>query len=102
MHALTDQDFKEKVLDATHPVLVDCWAPWCGPCRMLAPILEEVSTTLAGKVAVYSLNIDENPHTPSQYGVLSIPTLLLFDKGALKETKVGVQTKESLLKWLGA
>jgi thioredoxin 1 len=67
---------------------------------MLAPVLEEVAKLLQGQVSIYSLNIDENPHTPSQYGVLSIPTLLLFEKGSLKETKVGVQTKDALLGWL--
>lgn len=100
MLTLTDATFEQEVLKAKGPVIVDCWAPWCGPCRLLAPVMDEVAKGLEGKAKVYSLNIDENPEVPSTHGVLSIPTLLLFKDGKHKDTKVGLQTKENVMAWV--
>ena len=85
---MTDADFEEKVLKADGPVLVDYWAPWCGPCKMVAPILEDLSGDYAGKLTIAKLNIDENPDTPKKYGVRGIPTLLVFKNGAVASSKV--------------
>lgn len=93
---VTDSDFNEVVLKADGPVLVDYWAEWCGPCRMIAPVLEEISKDYAGKLTVAKLNIDENPNTPSHYGVRGIPTLMLFKGGDVEATKVGALTKSQL------
>ncbi len=97
---ITDQSFKQEVLESKLPVLVDFWAPWCGPCKQIAPIIAEVATELAGKVEVYKCNIDENPETPSQYAIRSIPTLILFKDGKVVNTKVGGLPKSVLLEWI--
>lgn len=102
MKILIDATFKKQVLEASIPVVVDFWAPWCGPCRMLAPVVEEASVILGSEAHFYSMNIDENPLTPSEYGVLSIPTLMLFWKGELVDTRVGIQTLDSLVAWVKA
>ncbi|MEJ2291459.1 MAG: thioredoxin [Deinococcales bacterium] len=91
----TDDSFEREV-DAPIAVLVDMWAPWCGPCRMVAPVLEELSRELAGRLKVVKLNVDENPVTASRYGVQSIPTLLLFKRGALVDQVVGAMPKGPL------
>ena len=93
---LTDGDFEQTVLKSDKPVLVDFWAEWCGPCRMIAPAVEGLAEEYSGRVAVGKLNIDENPATPEKYGVRSIPTLLLFKDGEVVESTVGVAGKEQL------
>ena len=93
---VTDASFKSDVLESDVPVLVDFWAEWCGPCKAIAPILEDVSETLAGKVSITKLNIDESPEMTSQFGVMSIPTLMLFKNGNIIATKVGAVTKSQL------
>lgn len=94
--AVTDVSFEEDVLNSDVPVLVDFWAPWCGPCRMVAPIVDEIAKDYEGKIKVYKLNTDENPNVASQYGIRSIPTLMLFTEGQKCETVVGAVPKDTL------
>ncbi len=93
---LSDQDFQAEVLQSTEPVLVDFWAPWCGPCRMIAPIVEELATENTGAVKVAKINIDDSPNTAASYGVSSIPTLMIFKNGEVIDRFVGVQPKKRL------
>ncbi|MGI5875762.1 MAG: thioredoxin [Dethiobacteria bacterium] len=93
---VNDDNFQKEVLEAELPVLVDFWAPWCGPCRMVAPVLEDLALDYAEKIKVAKLNVDENPNSSSQYGIMSIPTMLLFKNGKLVETIVGFRRKEDL------
>ncbi len=93
---VTDDSFEDNVLKAELPVLVDYWAEWCGPCKMIAPILDEISSDYAGKMAIAKLNIDENPDTPPKYGIRGIPTLMLFKNGNVQATKVGALSKSQL------
>jgi thioredoxin 1 len=97
---LTDADFEEKVLKSAEPVLVDYWAEWCGPCKMIAPVLEEIAAEYAGKLTVAKLNIDDNPTTPQRFGVRGIPTLMLFKNGEVEGTKVGAMSKSQLAAFL--
>jgi thioredoxin 1 len=97
---LNDNTFEQNVLKAEGPVLVDYWAEWCGPCKMIAPILEEISKEYAGKVTIAKVNIDENPATPQRYGVRGIPTLMLFKNGEVEATKVGALSKSQLAAFL--
>ncbi len=97
---VTDADFQKEVLEANIPVLVDFWAEWCGPCKMVAPILDELSTELAGKVKIVKLNVDENRTTMMKYSVRSIPTMILFKNGEPVDMKVGAAPKASLSQWL--
>lgn len=91
---VTDQTFEAEVMGASLPVLVDCWAPWCGPCRAVAPILDTLAAAYAGRLRILKLNLDENPSTGSRFGLTSVPTLLLVKGGQVKETLVGAQPKE--------
>lgn len=93
---LTDDSFEEEVLKSGEPVLVDYWAEWCGPCKMIAPVLDEIAEEFAGKLKVAKLNIDDNPGTPPRYGVRGIPTLMLFKDGEVEATKVGAVSKSQL------
>ena len=98
--AVTDANFESEVLKSNEPVMVDFWAEWCGPCKMLSPIVDELSNDLKGRVKVVKVNIDENPHTPTKYGVRGIPTLMLFKGGSLAATKVGAMPKQMLTEWV--
>jgi thioredoxin 1 len=93
---VTDANFETEVLKSADPVLVDYWADWCGPCKMLAPVLDEIASEYAGKVKVAKLNIDENPGTPPRYGIRGIPTLMLFKGGEVEATKIGAVSKSQL------
>ncbi|TPW28397.1 thioredoxin [Pararhizobium mangrovi] len=95
-------NFQSEVLEANEPVVVDFWAEWCGPCKMIAPSLEEIATEMDGKVKVAKLNIDENPDLAAQYGVRSIPTLAMFKNGELADIKVGASPKASLSSWISS
>jgi len=98
--SVTDRSFNEDVLGAGKPVLVDFWAEWCGPCRMIAPALEEISNELGDRVEIVKLNIDEDPVTPARYGVRGIPTMILFKNGEPAATRVGAAPKSQLQGWL--
>jgi thioredoxin 1 len=93
---ITDHSFEDEVLRSDDPVLVDYWAEWCGPCKIIAPVLEEIATEYEGKLKVAKLNIDENPDTPPKYGIRGIPTLMLFKDGNVEATKVGAVSKSQL------
>lgn len=97
---VSDASFDADVLKSTTPVVVDFWAEWCGPCKMIGPALEEIAQTLGPKVKIVKINIDENPQTPSKYGVRGIPTLMVFKGGAVSSTKVGAAPKGQLQSWI--
>ncbi|HEY8555341.1 MAG TPA: thioredoxin TrxA [Burkholderiales bacterium] len=98
--SVTDDSFEREVLKSTEPVLVDYWAEWCGPCKMIAPVLEEIAREYSGRLKVAKLNIDENPMTPPKYGIRGIPTLMLFKNGTVEATKVGAVSKSQLSAFL--
>jgi len=99
---ISDADFDDKVLKSATPVLVDFWAEWCGPCKMIAPILEDIAVDYAGRLTVAKVNIDNNPATPQRYGVRGIPTLILFKDGEVHATKVGALAKSQLAAFIDA
>jgi len=96
----TDSNFQTDILGSDKPVLVDFWAEWCGPCRMIAPALEEIAGQLGNKVKIVKLNVDENPNTAAKYGIMSIPTLMLFKNGEIASRQVGAAPKQKLHQWI--
>jgi thioredoxin 1 len=97
---VSDATFESDVIKATGPVVVDFWAEWCGPCRMIAPALEEIAGSLGEKVKIVKLNVDENPQTAAKYGIMSIPTLMIFKDGQLASRQVGAAPKQKLEQWI--
>ena len=97
---VSDATFEAEVLKSAEPVVVDFWAEWCGPCRMIAPALEEIAGSLDGKVKIVKLNVDENPAVAAKYGIMSIPTLMLFKNGELASRQVGAAPKQKLEQWI--
>ena len=97
---ISDESFEEEVLQSERPVLIDYWAEWCGPCKMIAPVLDEIATEYSDRLKVVKLNIDDNPQTPPKYGIRGIPTLMVFKNGQVEATKVGSVSKAQLTAFL--
>lgn len=98
--SVSDSDFNKEVLEAGEPVVVDFWAEWCGPCKALSPLIDEVATEMQDKIKIVKVNIDESPETPSKYGVRGIPTLMIFKDGQVVDTRVGGMPKGQLTEWI--
>tara|TARA_B100001093_G_scaffold364089_1_gene348900 strand:- start:3901 stop:4221 length:321 start_codon:yes stop_codon:yes gene_type:complete len=98
--AITDENFDNEVIKSSKPTIVDFWAEWCGPCKQIGPVLEEISDEMKDQVVIAKHNIDEEPNTPTKYGIKGIPTMLLFKGGELKATKVGATTKSNIVSWI--
>ena len=97
---VTDSSFESEVIKSDKPIVVDFWAEWCGPCKQIGPALEEISDEMSEQVTIAKHNIDQEPNTPTKYGIRGIPTMLLFKNGELKATKVGASTKSNILTWI--
>jgi thioredoxin 1 len=100
VNKVSDSTFETEVLNSKEPVVVDFWAEWCGPCKMIAPALEEIASSLGDKVKIVKLNVDENPNTAQKYGIMSIPTLMLFKNGELASRQVGAAPRQKLEQWI--
>ena len=98
--AITDESFDNDVIKSDKPTVVDFWAEWCGPCKQIGPVLEEISVEMKDQVVIAKHNIDQEPNTPTKYGIKGIPTMLLFKGGELKATKVGATTKSNIISWI--
>ena len=98
--AITDESFDSDVIKSNKPTVVDFWAEWCGPCKQIGPVLEEISEEMKDQVVIAKHNIDQEPNTPTKYGIKGIPTMLLFKGGELKATKVGATTKSNIISWI--
>jgi thioredoxin 1 len=97
---VTDENFDTEVLKSSKPIVVDFWAEWCGPCKMIGTTLEEISVEMTNEIAIAKHNIDDEPNTPTKYGIKGIPTMLLFKDGELKSTKVGATSKSDIVSWI--
>jgi thioredoxin len=100
VNKVSDANFETEVLKSAEPVVVDFWAEWCGPCRMIAPALDEIAGSMQGKVKIVKLNVDENPATAAKYGIMSIPTLMIFKNGEMASRQIGAAPKQKLEQWI--